>query len=263
MLRVIREKRAQLIQRQSESSPNTDILSALLEATDEHGVGLSEDELVGHASVLFAAGHETSSNALSWTLALLSQHPDIYAALHDELHGRLGGRAPHVAELAELPLLDQVVKESLRLLPPAPLNHRIAAVASELGGYAIERGTELISSAYHTHRIPEIYAEPQRFLPARWERLDPGPYAYNPFGGGPRLCIGASFALLEIKLVLCLLVQRFRLALPRDQRVDRTLVITMRPTRGLPMLVTRQDREFRRSPRGVRGDLSRMVDFGR
>jgi cytochrome P450 len=255
MLRLIREKRAR-------PGSGTDILSALLEATDERGERLSEDELVGHASVLFAAGHDTSSNALAWTLALLSQHPEIYAELHDEIAGRLRGGAPTSAALAELPFLDAVVKESLRLLPPAPLNHRIAAHGTELGGYAIERGTELISSAYHTHRMPEIFAEPERFQPRRWEGGDPGPYAYNPFGGGPRLCIGQSFALLEIKVVLALLLQRFRLALPRNLRVDRTIVITMRPTRGLPMRVQRQDREFSASPRGVRGDLARMVDFG-
>lgn len=254
MVRIIRGKRA-------EPALGDDILSALLSARDQHGAELSEDELIGHASVLFAAGHETSSNALAWTLALLSQHPAIAAALHDELDGKLRGRAPEAAELAELPLLDRVVKESLRLLPPAPLNHRIAAEPCELMGHYIPRGTELVSSAFHTHRMPEIYAQPNRFSPSRWERLDPGPYAYNPFGGGPRLCIGASFALLEIKLVLALSLQQFRLSLAKNQRVDRRLVITMRPKRGLPMLVQRQDRAFYSSPRGVRGDLARMVDF--
>jgi cytochrome P450 len=239
----------------------TDIISALLEATDEHGVGLTEDELIGHASVLFAAGHETSSNALSWTLALLSQHPATYAALHAELESKLGGRAPLISELAELPVLDGVVKESLRLLPPAPFNHRVAAADTELGGCHIARGTEVISSAYHTHRMPEIFTEPQRFMPERWSTLEPGPYAYNPFGGGPRLCIGASFAQLEIKIALSLIVQRFRLELPRGRRVDRALCITMRPKGGLPMNVHRQDGHFERNARGVRGDLARMVDF--
>jgi cytochrome P450 len=238
-----------------------DILAALLEAKDEQGAALTEDELIGHASVLFAAGHETSSNALSWTLALLSQHAQVSADLHDELWGKLRGDAPSVAQLAELPLLDGVVKESLRLLPPAPLNHRVVAVECELDGYTLPRNTELLSSVYHTHRVPEVYAEPQRFLPTRWEKLDPGPYAYSPFGGGPRMCIGASFALMEIKLVLAILLQRFRLALPAGAKVDRSVSITMRPDPSLRMTVHAQDRDFAASARGVRGDLARMVDL--
>lgn len=253
MVRVISEKRAGL--------PGGDILSALLSVTDEAGARLTEDELIGHAGVLFAAGHETSSNALCWTLALLSQHPLVMAALHDELHAVLRGGAPEVGDLEKLPLLDRVVKESLRLLPPAPLNHRIAAEDTELGGQPIPRGTELISSGYHTQRMADIYPEPRRFLPARWERLEPGPYAYSPFGAGPRMCIGASFALMEVKLVLAVILQRFRLALPPRQRVDRDITITMRPKRGLPMRVWRQDRAFRASAGGITGDLQRMVDM--
>jgi cytochrome P450 len=109
--------------------------------------------------------------------------------------------------------------------------------------------------------MADIYPEPRRFIPARWERLDPGPYAYSPFGAGPRMCIGASFALMEVKLVLAVILQRFRLALPPRQRVDRDITITMRPRRGLPMQVWRQDRAFHTSARGVTGDLARMVDL--
>jgi cytochrome P450 len=237
----------------------SDILSALLQATDEQGIALSEDELVGHTGVLFAAGHETSSNALCWTLALLSQHPDVAAALDDELAGCLRGAAPRVEQLGLLPLLDAVVKESLRLLPPAPLNHRIAAEDTELGGHVIPRGTELLSSAYHTHRLPDIYSNPARFSPRRWERLDPGPYAYNPFGAGPRMCIGASFALMEIKIVLAILLQRFRLSVPPGTRVGRAVSITMRPDPGLPMRVHARDREF--TAGGVGGALATMVEL--
>jgi cytochrome P450 len=253
MRSIIADKR-----RSAAASP--DILSALLAATDEAGAQLTEDELIGHASVLFAAGHETSSNALCWTLALLSQHPDIAAALHEELAAQLHGAAPSVAQLGALPLLDAVVKESLRLLPPAPLNHRVAAADSELGGHFIPRGTELVSSAYHTHRTPDHYPRPQRFDPERWQQLDPGPYAYSPFGAGPRMCIGSSFALMEIKLVLAILLQRHRLALPPRARIGRVVTITMRPSE-LRMHVRPPDREYASDARGVRGALARMVDF--
>lgn len=258
---IDRDTRDIIAERRRQLDGASDILSALLQATDEHGAALDEDELIGHAGVLFAAGHETSSNALCWTLALLSQHPEVAAALDDELTGTLRGSAPRVDQLAALPVLDGVVKESLRLLPPAPLNHRIAAADTELGGHAIPRGTELLSSVYHTHRMPDVYEQPGRFSPRRWERLDPGPYAYCPFGAGARMCIGASFALMEIKLVLSILLQRFRLSLPPGTRVGRAVSITMRPDPGLPMRIHRRDREFAASARGVRGALAAMVDF--
>jgi cytochrome P450 len=258
---IDREARRIVAQKRRCGGDRRDILAALLDARDEQGAVLSEDELIGHASVLFAAGHETSSNALCWTLALLSQHPAIAGALHEELSGKLRGSAPSVQQLAELPLLDGVVKESLRLCPPAPFNHRIVAHDTELDGHTLPRGTELISSAYHTHRMPELYPEPQRFLPSRWETLDPGPYAYSPFGGGPRMCIGASFALMEIKLVLAVLLQRFRLALPENALLDRSVTITMRPHPRMEMLVHAADGAYAADARGVRGDFARMVDL--
>lgn len=258
---IDRESRAIVADRRSAGGAGDDMLAALLAATDEEGGALDEDELIGHVGVLFAAGHETSANALCWTLVLLSQHPRVAAALYDELWGLLRGSAPSVEQLGRLPLLDRVLKESLRLLPPAPFNHRIAAEDTELEGYAIPRGTELISSVYHTHRVPDVFPQPGRFLPERWERAEPPPYAYGPFGGGPRTCIGASFALMELKLVLALLVQRLRLAPLPNARVDRSITITMRPRGGLRMRVERQDRRFAASVVRVRGDLRGMVEL--
>jgi cytochrome P450 len=109
--------------------------------------------------------------------------------------------------------------------------------------------------------MPDVYAEPLRFQPERWQKLDPGPYAYSPFGGGPRMCIGASFAQMEIKLVLAILLQRFRLALPPRARVDRSVTITMRCEPGLRMRLHAQDRDFAAGARGVRGDICEMVEF--
>jgi cytochrome P450 len=232
----------------------------LLEARDEAGTALSEDELIGHAGVIFAAGHETSSNALSWTLFLLAQHPRVMADLCDELTAKLRGGAPSFEDLADLPLLDHVVKESLRLFPPAPLNHRITARDSELGDYRIPSGTEILSSIYHTHRIPELYADPLRFRPERWTSLDPGPYAYNPFSAGPRMCIGATFAQFEIKIVLAILLQRFRLELVPNQRIDRYFGITLAPTPRVLMKILRTDRAFPRAA-PVHGNVHGMVDL--
>jgi len=248
---LIREKRAQ-------GATGKDMLSMLLEARDETGSRLSEDELVGHAGVIFAAGHETSSNALGWTLFLLAQHPAILADLCDELESKLHGDAPTFEQLAELPLLDRVIKESLRLFPPAPLNHRVTARDSALGEYDIPAGTEVLASIYHTHRMPELYPDPLLFRPDRWASFDPGPYAFNPFSAGPRMCIGATFALFEIKIVLALLLQRFHFELVPGQTIDRRFTITMSPAPRVLMRIQHRGRKQTR-PASVRGNVHEMV----
>jgi len=239
---------------------SADMLSMLLEAVDETGARLSHDEVVAHAGVIFAAGHETSSNALCWTLLLLALHPRLNADVVDELTGVLRGDAPAVEQLARLPLLDAVIKESMRVFPPVPLNHRLCARSTELGGYPIPVGTEVITSIYHTHRIAELYSEPNKFRPERWHELDPGPYAYNPFGAGPRMCIGASFAMMELKIVLAILLQRFRFELLPGTRIDRFFSITLAPRPGLPLRVHPQDRRFDPAVPELRGNVREMLD---
>ncbi|MGC4090907.1 MAG: cytochrome P450 [Polyangiaceae bacterium] len=264
-LNVSRSIDAQLVdilaQRRKTGFSGSDMLSMLMEARDENGGQLSEDELIGHAGVIFAAGHETSSHALSWTMLLLSQHPRILSDLYDELDGVLHGDAPRVDQLASLPLLERVVKESLRILPPVPFNHRVVGVETELGGHRLPRNTEVITSIYHTQRMPDLFENPTHFLPGRWAGLDPGPYAYNPFGTGPRMCIGATFALMEIKIVLALLVQRFRFELAPGSKVNRFLSITMAPRPGLKMRILRQDRAFSKTSCNVHGNVREMVAF--
>jgi cytochrome P450 len=259
---LIDQKSLELIRaRRASGERGPDILSMLLETVDENGEKLGDDELIGHVSVIFAAGHETSSNALCWTLLLLSQHPAVLADLVDELDSVLKGDAPSVDDLERLPLLERVVKESLRVLPPVPFNHRVSAEDTELGGFAVPRGTELIASIYRTQRMPELFPEPERFRPARWENLDPGPYVYNPFGSGPRMCIGAAFAMMEIRIALAMMLQRFRFELVTSARINRFLSITMSPRPGLAMRIHAPDRRFDQSARGVRGNVSQMVAF--
>ena len=239
--------------------PGDDMLSMLLEAHDETGARLADDELIGHAGVIFAAGHETSSNALCWTIFLLSQHPEVADALAEEVSATLHGEPPTLETLAALPLLERVIKESLRLFPPAPMNHRLATVDCEIGGFSIPGSSEVISSIYHTHRQPEIYPEPRRFLPERWKNFEPGPFAYNPFGVGPRMCIGATFAMMELKIVLAILLQRFRFELVQEQRLDRFVSIVMTPSPEMRVRLhpagTRP--ELRAQPR--RGNVWNMV----
>ena len=239
-----------------------DMLSILLQARDsESGLALSEDELIGHTNVFFLAGHETTANALTWTLFLLSQHPGVAADLVDELESVLHGAAPTLAQLEQLPLLDQVVKESLRMFTPAVFNGRVTSQPTQFCGYDLPAGTEVFVSIYHTHRMPEIFAEPTRFRPRRWDNSHPSIFEYNPFSAGPRMCIGWQFALQEIKIVLALLMQRFRLQCVPNVVINRAASIVLTPERGLPMTIHAQDRRFHSGVGDVRGNVREMVEL--
>lgn len=247
----------QVIARKRTQPPTGDVLATLMHVRDEDGAKLSDDELIGHAFALFVAGHETTSNALVSTLFLLHQHPGVAADLIDELDGTLHGAAPTLDQIGNLPLLERVIKESLRLLPPAIIGTRGAAEDTELGGYAIPRGTDVFYSEFITQRMPDLYAEPAQFKPERWATLDPSPYEYLPFSAGPHMCIGWAFAMQELRVVLALLLQRYRLALQPNARVD--LSVRMQAKHGLPMQVHRQDRQYRRVP--VRGNIRELIDL--
>ncbi|HEY8072883.1 MAG TPA: cytochrome P450 [Labilithrix sp.] len=252
---IVRAKQARV----ARGDVGADMLSMLVAARDEDGSALDEDELVGHTGVIFAAGHETSTNALGWTLMLLTQHPDVACALHEELDSVLHGEAPTVEQLAKLPLLDAVVKESMRVLPPVPLHPRLVAAETELAGHRLTPGTELMLSIFHMHHDPAVFEEPDRFRPERWSRIKPSVYEYNPFSAGPRMCIGASFASMEIKIVLAMLLQRFRVEMPPHAKIDRRVMITMAPKNGLPMRIRPADRAWRAGPRDVRGNIRELV----
>ncbi len=239
-----------------------DVLSMLIHARDqESGQQLSESELIGHAGVIFLAGHETTANTLTWTLFLLSQHPQVTADLLDELEMILKGSPPTVEQLSQLPLLERIIKESMRILSSVPWNGRVTSQITELGGYALPKGTEVFVSLYHTHQMPELYPEPSVFKPQRWESINPSIYEYNPFSAGPRLCIGAAFALMEIKIVLAMLLQRFRWQLLPEQMIDRKGFISLKPKFGLQMQAFPQDRNFAQGVGGVQGNIREMVQL--
>ncbi len=253
---VIARKRSEPLTGITPDGAASDMLAALVRARDEEDAQLTDDELVGHAFTMFVAGHETTSNALTWTLFLLDQHPRIAAGLLDELEGILdAGQPPSVEQLESLNLLDGVVRESLRLLPPAPIGVRTAAVACELGGYALPDGATIFYSEFITHRIPELYPEPNRFRPERWAELERTAYEYLPFGAGPHMCIGWAFAMQEVKLVLALLLPRYRLTLRPGSHIRTGL--HMRPLGGMPARAVPQDHHFQASP--VRGQIFDLV----
>ena len=245
LTRQIDRETAEIVRDRKNRGEGADMLSMLLAARDEDGSALDEDEVIGHAGVIFAAGHETSTNALAWTLLFLSQFPDVVRDLDDELRS-LGGEAPTVEQLSKMTLLDAVVKESMRLLPPVPLHPRIVALDSELGGHRLPAGSELFLSIFHMHHDAAVFPDPEAFDPRRWEKAKPSVYEYNPFSAGPRMCIGASFAMMELKIVLAMLLSRFRLELPHGSRVDPRIAITMAPVGGLRLTVRQRSEASRR-----------------
>jgi cytochrome P450 len=218
-----------------------DLLSMLLLSMDESGDRMSDAEVRDQLVTLFVAGHETTSNALTWTWYLLSQHPDVEAKLHEELVRVLSGRPPSLADLPALPYTLQIIKEAMRLYPPAwLLNNRWTAEDTVIGDYPIRRGELIWLSPYVSHRRPKYFPDPERFDPNRWipEREKALPkYAYMPFGGGARVCIGNSFALMEAHLIVAALAQRARLSLAPGQTIDPNPQITLSNKGGMHMVV--------------------------
>jgi cytochrome P450 len=250
-----------LADRRASPDNRRDVLSTLLRARDEDGSVLGEDDLVANAAVLLIASHETTANTIAWTLLLLAAHPRCYADLCDELSFVLRGATPTVSDLARLPLLDRVVKESQRLLPAsAILFFRAAEQPFTVGDYHLPAGTRLLTSPFIAHRSPDLYPAPARFDPSRWEHLNPTPYEYLPFGAGPRLCIGAQFAAQAMRIALAVILSRFRFEMVPRARLDRAVRgITLGAKNGIMMRLTAPGHPFAR-PAPLRGDLHALVD---
>ncbi|MEU2791197.1 cytochrome P450 [Streptomyces sp. NPDC007100] len=194
--------------------PDDDLLTRLLEARDEEGRPLTAKEVRDEAVTLWAAGHETTSTALTWTWYLLSRSPEARAGLDDELDRVLDGRPPTADDYERLPWARQIVKEALRVYPPAWVIPAVAEEGATLGGSAVAAGTTVWCSPWTTHRDPRWFPDPTAFRPERWGADAPDvipDHAWFPFGGGPRGCLGARFAQVEAVLLLATLAQRFHL----------------------------------------------------
>jgi len=208
-----------------------DLLATLLAARDDEGAGMSDLQLRDEVMTLFLAGHETTSLALSHALYLLDLNPAIEQRLHDEIRSVLGDRLPTADDVRSLPFTDWVLKETMRLYPPAWGVGRETTEPYEIRGHAIPVGAQLMAMQWIVHRDARWYPEPERFDPERWspERAKEIPrYAYFPFGGGPRVCIGNHFAMMEATLLLAMIVQRFRVALLPGQTLELAPAVTLR-----------------------------------
>ena len=232
VFRIIAERRAS-------GYDEGDLLSMLLQAQDDDGTRMSDAQLRDEVMTLFLAGHETTALALSWSWYLLALHPEAEKKFHDELDEVLGGRVPDVSDLPKLKYTDMIVKEVMRLYPPAFAVGREAIEETELGGFPVPKGTQVFAFQWVTQRDSRYFDEPAAFKPERWangmsEQLPK--YAYFPFGGGPRQCIGNYFALMEIVLLLATIGQRFRFSLV-DKKVEVLPVLSLRPKSGIKVVV--------------------------
>jgi cytochrome P450 len=219
-----------------------DLLSMLLLAhdTEGDGRGMSDLQLRDEAMTIFLAGHETTANALTWTLYLLSQHPDVEQRLHAEVDATLGRRLPSADDLAVLPYTRMVLAESMRLYPPAWIVGRRAKGPFEANGYSIPARSIVVLCQYAMHRDERWFPDPERFDPDRFlpvRQAERPKFAYFPFGGGPRVCIGEQFAWMEGVILLATIVQRWKLRLVPDHPVALQPIITLRPKYGMRMRV--------------------------
>ncbi len=237
--RIIAERRAS-------GKDEGDLLSMLLAARDEDGSRMSDRQLRDEVMTLFLAGHETTALTLAWSWYLLGTNPDAETKFHAELDEVLDGQEPTMADVPRLKYTEQIAKESMRLYPPAYGLGREAIDDCEIGGYHVPKGTQVFMFQWATQRDGRFYDKPLAFRPERWTedfiaRLPK--YAYFPFGGGPRACIGASFAMMEIILCLATVGQRVRLELVPDHPVTIYPAMSLRPKDGVKVVVMDRSRK--------------------
>lgn len=223
--------------RRASDTAKADLLGMLLDARDEaSGEGMSDDQLRDELSTLIVTGHESTANATVWTLYTLTQRPDILARVREELAAVCGGKLPTDAALREQTYLRQVIEEVMRIYPPAWTVSRTALEDDTILGYDVPAGANIMVSPYVMHRNPRFWPDPERLDP---DRFAPGvrearpKFAYIPFGGGPRNCIGSNFAMMEMQIILSGLVQNFDMEVAQNEPVEREAIISVRPRNGI------------------------------
>ena len=257
--RLERELKDLIQRRRAKGLGGIDTLSMFLQAHDEDGTMMTDNEIVGETVAVFRGGSKTSASALTWIIFLLTQHPAVYACLVEEFAGTLRGAVPTFDQLKQLPLLEGVVREGLRLVPPVVWGVRYSVEDFNLGDYHFKKGNSVIYSSHVTHHMPEIYKDPYRFDPYRWETIRPSPYEYFPFNAGPRRCLGAEFATMELMITLAILLQRFHFTLLPDQNIHRIGLTGSIPKYGVKVRLENMNAPFTKVP--VRGNVHQLVDL--
>jgi cytochrome P450 len=233
------------------------LLSILWRSNDEHGKPPTEALVAGHLMSMFGASYETSQSGLAWALFLLAQNPDAAATLLDEITKPVEEGVDD--DNVRRPWLEAVVKESLRILPPVPVQIRRARCDADLAGERISSGDYVVLSAFLTNRNPELYPEPDRFKPERWATLSPTQYEYLVFSAGPRFCLGAWFATTFLRVAILHIARRYRITLSPNTRIDQKVGLTMNPARtGIAVTIQRQDGRFAAAS-ALRGNIQEIV----
>lgn len=247
-----------IAERKAKGSYGTDILSAMIQLHEQDPERMSEDDLIGQ-TIMYRGGYSPNGMVLYWTLFLLSQHPDVFENVQQELKTVLDGQNPTSEQLPQLVLLEGVIKETLRLFPAGLYTARYSMQPFELGPYKFAKGTWVLLSAYVTHRIPEIFPEPYKFKPERWLSIHPSAYEFMSFSAGPRYCIGQPLAMMQLKIALSMILQRFSLTLKPGTVVDCAGMNSIRPKHGLPMIL--HEAGYRQSRQSFKGNVHRIVEF--
>src|SRR6266849_7913966 len=234
-----------ITERRNSGYDQGDLLSMLLQAHDDDGRQMTDSQLRDEVMTLFLAGHETTALALSWGWYLIAQNPDIETKLAAELQAVLGERAPTPEDLPRLRYTEMVLKEAMRLYPAVWGIGRRAVEECELGGYRVPAGSNIFILQWRTQRDPRFFPDPERFDPERW-RDDPvrsgkiPRFAYFPFGGGPRVCVGAAFAMMEATLLLAMIQQKYHLEVVQGHPIEVFASVTLRPKHGIRVIPQRR-----------------------
>jgi len=229
-------------ERRTGGGEHDDLLSMLLQA-DEDGEHMTDGQILDEIMTLLLAGHASTASALTWMWYVLSQYPEAEARIHEEIDRVLDGRLPTIEDLAVLPYVDMVVKEVLRLYPPLWLIGRQAREEVTIGDYQLARGSLLFICPYIIQHNSELFEQPEAFFPERFSKQNEKRiphFAYIPFGGGPRSCIGARFATMAMKLTLVMVAQQYKLALTPGQKVEIQPLLSLRPKDGMRVSVSRR-----------------------
>lgn len=237
ILRIINERRASNVS-------HDDLLDMLLSSRyEDTGEGMTDQQLLDEALIIFVAGHETSANALAWLFYLISNHPAALEKLRKESKDILNNKTPTFADLPSMDYSKWCIEEAMRIYPPAWITDRISIEDDEVDGVFIPKDTMLALFIYGTHHSKSLWENPEQFIPERFSKENKSQrpaYAYLPFGGGPRLCIGNNFAMMEMQLVLNRLIERYNFELVKTHEVSAKPMITLRPKNGIMMNVEKR-----------------------
>lgn len=236
-----------------------DLLSIIVNKPDENGCPASNQSIVGHTPTLFGAAYETCQNAMIWTLILLDQHPEIARDLYSEIRQNYTGSEADYEQLMQLPLLDAVTKESMRILPPVPQQFRVAQHETTINGIDVDKGTRVLLSPFLTNREPDLYPDPDQFKPQRWAVISPTPYENPVFSAGPRGCPGYAFGTAMLKVGIATIMSQYHIVFPPGTQIDYKLRVALSPKNKVPSVLARQDGAFAAS--AIEGAIRTIVRF--